>query len=97
MFEYDYLNAGAFDWGVRGLKNYRLGVEGQYVFDANWNVVAKVTYEMPEWIDNFFTGKLGVNYNFDATKYLGVYVFQTLHDGEFADDTGLGLQFGIQF
>ncbi|MCL1902365.1 MAG: LysM peptidoglycan-binding domain-containing protein [Alphaproteobacteria bacterium] len=97
LFEYDYFNSGAFNWNEVGYRTYRAGVEGQYVFNADWNIVARATYEMPEYVDNFFTGRLGVNYNFSPKAYLGAYVFQTLTDGELADDTGLALQFGIDF
>jgi len=99
LFEYDYANTGAFNWNDQGQHLYKVGLEGQYAFNEDWNVTASVLYWMPNFSDaNFFSGKLGLNYNIDTTKYVGAYVFQTLdNDNKFADDTGLGLQFGIDF
>jgi len=99
LFEYDYLNTGAFNWNDQGLHLYKVGLEGQYAFNEDWNVAATVLYIMPNNSDfNYFSGKLGLNYNIDTTKFVGVYVFQTLdNDNKFADDTGLGVQFGIDF
>ena len=99
LFEYNYLNSEAFNWGDTGLKIYTAGIEGQYVFNADWNVVAKIVYEMPEWADNGFGGQFGVNYNISKDMYVGAYVAQYMDEksGELADETTLGLQFGIDF
>lgn len=98
LFEFDYTNTDAFNWDETPAgREYRVGAEGQYVFNADWNIVASVMYEMPEAMDNYFAGQIGVNYNFDTTKYLGLYVFQELHDGDLNKETGLALQFGIDF
>ncbi|MDL2295725.1 LysM peptidoglycan-binding domain-containing protein [Lachnospiraceae bacterium OttesenSCG-928-E19] len=97
LFEYNYLNDGAFNWDETGLRDYRAGIEGQIVLNKRVNFVASATYEMPEFADNYYTGKIGMNVNIDTTKYVGLYVFQELHDGDFDDATGLALQFGIDF
>lgn len=101
LFEYDYMNTGAFNWNDTGLgRDYRLGLEGQYAFNSDWNIVAGVTYEMPEFADNYWTGKIGVNYNFTSNMYLGLYATQELADNngwKLDDNTGLALQFGIDF
>ena len=100
LFEYGYANTGAFNWGDVGGKMYTVGVEGQYVFDENWNIVAAVRYIMPNFEDaNFFNGQLGVNYNFTPNTFLGIYVSQNLvsKTGDFDKDTGLGLKFGVDF
>jgi hypothetical protein len=98
LFEYEYANEGAFDWKQDALgRGYRAGLEGQYVFNNDWNIVAGATYEMPEVLENFWTGKVGLNYNFSPYSYLGLYVTQELHDGDLNDDTGLAIQFGVDF
>ncbi|MCL2538591.1 MAG: LysM peptidoglycan-binding domain-containing protein [Alphaproteobacteria bacterium] len=99
LFEYDWLTIPGVGDTFDGFKTYRVGAEGQYVFTKRWNVVAGITYEMPEFIENYFTGKLGVNYNFTNTAYLGLYATQAMGEksGKLADDTGLALQFGIEF
>jgi hypothetical protein len=99
LFEYDYANSEAFNWDVEGLKGYRAGIEGQFVLNEDWNLIGRATYEMPEIFANYFTGKLGVNYNITTDMYVGVYAFQTMNEDadNFGDQTGLGLQFGIDF
>jgi murein DD-endopeptidase MepM/ murein hydrolase activator NlpD len=98
LVEYDFTHIVGLGEAFDGLKTYKVGAEGQYVFTADWNVVGSVVYVMPDLSDfNYYTGKIGVNYNIDTTKYLGFYVFQELHDGDFADNTGLAIQFGIDF
>jgi len=101
LFEYDYTHVvGSGNVTLDDSpKSYNVGVEGQYAFNAAWNLVASVIYTMPDLSDyNYFSGKLGVNYNIDATKYLGLYAFQNLdNSGKFNDDTGLAIQFGIDF
>ncbi|MDR1691393.1 MAG: LysM peptidoglycan-binding domain-containing protein [Rickettsiales bacterium] len=97
LFEYDYVNADAFGWTDPGLREYRVGVEGQLVFNKTINFVASLTYEMPESLDNYYTGKAGLNFNMGNYSYLGVYAYQELHDGEFNDDTGLSVQLGFDF
>ncbi|MCL2339020.1 MAG: hypothetical protein FWC51_03665 [Proteobacteria bacterium] len=99
LFEYGYANTGAFNWNDVGVKAYTVGLQGQYVFNENWNVTADVKYIMPDFQDaNYWYGDLGVNYNFTANTFLGLYVFQTMDKGgNFADDTGLGLRLGVDF
>ena len=100
-----------------------LGVDGQFVLDSHWNLVGGVEYigitndhlaydgnEMPAKVKNagLWTGYFGVNYNIDATKYVGAYINGTMDHwkgdaakGEkgwgFEDGFGYGLKFGIQF
>ena len=48
-----------------------------------------------------WTGTFGVNYNIDATKYVGLYVTDAMAhatgDWELADGVGYGVKFGIDF
>ena len=112
---FDYLNSESFNWGDDGIHALRLGVDGQYVIDNNWNLVAGVEYRGvlddiyvgPVKVKNNGTvnGMFGVNYNIDATKFVGAYVKGSLnhHDGNKADEWGwddgfgFGAKFGIDF
>lgn len=106
---FNYTGAEAFDWADEGAHTWTLGLDAQYVLDSNWNLVAGVEYEgttddgaknAGEW-DGYF----GVNYNIDATKYIGAYVNASMnHQGgatrdewEVEDGFGYGVKFGIQF
>ena len=108
---YEYDNAESFNWGDGGLVNHALlvGLDGQLVLDQNWNLVAGVEYK--GYTDKeaknagHWNGMLGVNYNFDATKYLGAYVTTGMNhwkeNGEkgwdVEDGFGFGMKFGIDF
>lgn len=106
---FTYMNSESFNWGDEGLHALQLGVDGQYVIDRNWNLTAGAEYTgfMDDEFENAGTwaGYLGVNYNFDATKFVGAYVSASMdHQGgdnydewEWEDGFGYGVKFGIQF
>lgn len=117
---FNYSNFESFNWnedkGKQGEHTLVLGLDGQYVFDSNWSVLGTVEYtgrldkkdhgvgpklkNEGEWF-----GELGVNYNIDATKFVGAYINGSLnhHGGdnadewEFDDGFGYGVKFGIDF
>ena len=106
---YTYGNTESFNWGDEGLHKWIAGVDGQYVIDRNWNLTAGAEYTgiTNDGFKNAGTweGYLGVNYNIDATKFVGAYVSAGMdhHGGDAADEWdwadgfGYGLKFGIQF
>ncbi|MCL1891815.1 MAG: hypothetical protein FWF97_00760 [Alphaproteobacteria bacterium] len=102
---YDYMNFESFNWGDEGLKTLRLGVDGQYVIDSDWNLVAGVEYAgiLNADAENAgrWAGTLGVNYNIDATKFVGAYIGKELanSDDGWKEVKGMawGLKFGIDF
>ena len=112
---FDYLNTESFNWGDDGVHALRLGVDGQYVLCDKLNLVAGVEYRGvlddvyvgPVKVKNNGTwnGMFGVNYNIDATKFVGAYVKGSLnhHEGNAADEWGwndgfgYGVKFGIDF
>ncbi len=102
LFEYDYTNTEAFNWGDKGIRGYRAGLEGQLILTSTLNLVANVVYEMPEYVDNAFTGMIGLNYNFADNGYVGIYAKQVLaedanEDWNLAKDTVVGVQLGLDF
>ncbi len=105
LFEYNYTNSEAFNWDEKSyLRGYRAGIEGQLVLTSFLNVVANVVYEMPEWLDNSFSGMIGLNYNFADDGYVGIYAKQGLKQGHLPegvdrwnDETTLGIQLGFDF
>lgn len=120
---FSYLNSETLNWGDKGTHMLTLGVDGQFVLDSHWNLVAGVEYvgitndhfaydgdEEPGKVKNagLWTGTFGVNYNIDATKFVGAYINGTMDHwkgdvtkGEkgwgFEDGFGFGAKFGIQF
>ena len=109
--EYAYGNSESFNWGDEGWMNHSLalGLDGQYVIDQNWNLVAGVEYVgyTDDEADNsgMWTGTFGVNYNIDATKFVGAYVGAAMDHWkdngekgwEVEDGFGFGFKFGIDF
>ena len=104
-FDFTYTGAESFDWGDAGIRTFRAGVDGQYLIDSDWNLVAGVEYtgldgEVPE-NSGSWTGTFGVNYNIDETKYIGAWISGGLShatgDWEWADGVGYGIKFGIDF
>lgn len=118
---FEYLNTESFNWnekaGKEGEHYVVLGLDGQFVIDSNWNLVAGVEYtgrldkedhgvkgdkvkNEGEW-----NGEFGVNYNIDATKFVGAYINGSLnHQGGSKHDEwdwdkgfGYGVKFGIDF
>ena len=118
---FNYWNTKSFNWsesaGEQGVHSLVLGLDGQFVIDQNWNLIAGVEYSgilddeyrgVPEIkVKNAgsWDGYFGVNYNFDATKYIGAYVAGSMnhlggdeHDEwKFDHGFGYGIQFGIDF
>ncbi len=116
---YLYANSESFNWADKGMHYLALGLETQFVIDSNWNLVASalytgVTNDKYAYGDVEFgkvknagtwTGEFGVNYNLDATKFVGAYINGSLnhHGGTAADEWewddgfGFGVKFGIDF
>ena len=118
---FNYWNTESFNWsedeGERGVHYVTLGLDGQYVLDSHWSLLAGVEYNgvldkkyrgIPgAKIENAgeWHGELGVNYNIDATKYVGAYVSADMnHRGGDEHDEwkvqngfGFGAKFGIDF
>lgn len=79
-----------------------LGLEGQYVLNSDWNIVAGLDYKFDVAGDDMideepWNAKLGVNYNFDETKYLGFYLTKNLAEDFDEDPLGFVVKFGIDF
>ena len=74
----DYANTESFNWRHKGRHLLRVGVDGQYVLNKEWNLVAGAEYFKSLNQYSHLLGKwkltFGANYNIDATKYVGVYV-----------------------
>ncbi|MBR4475552.1 MAG: hypothetical protein IKP05_02635 [Alphaproteobacteria bacterium] len=125
--EYGYGNTESFNWnedkGFQGVHAMAFGLDGQFVIDPQWNLVAGVEYTgildkelygtPGAKIENagIVEGYFGVNYNIDATKYVGAYINGTMNhwSGDdpvtpasekgwgFEDGFGFGMKFGIDF
>ena len=107
--EFDYWNTESFNWNDEGLHTWTVGVDGQFVIDENWNLVAGVEYKgrTDDGLKNAGTwaGMAGVNYNIDATKFVGAYVKADMKHWkdngekgwELNDGFGYGVRFGIDF
>ena len=106
---FNYGNEESFNWGDEGRHLWTLGVDGQYVIDSNWNLVAGLEYTGTTDDDfenaGIWDATFGVSYNIDATKYVGAYVSGRMdhHGGDAADEWewqdgfGFGVKFGIDF
>ena len=123
---FNYENTNSFNWngdeGHQGLHTLTLGVDGQYVLCDKLNLVGSVAYTGV--LDKEYRGtpgakyenegkwdaELGVNYNIDATKFVGLYVNGTVDHWKgdadeartdkgwgFQDGFGFGAKFGIDF
>ena len=110
---YEYFNGESFNWGDYGEHSLKLGVDGQFVIDQNWNLVGGAEYtgitndKVATYTDvkgvldvedaGVWTYYFGANYNIDATKFVGAYV-----NGRAAHATGDweaddGFGFGFKF
>ena len=84
---------------------WTLGVDGQFVINDDWNLVAGVEYSglSDSWADNEgeWDGYFGVNYNIDSTKYIGAYVAGEMShktgDWKWHEGMGFGVKFGVDF
>ena len=94
---FNYLNSESFNWGDKGLHTVELGLDGQYVFDSHWSVLAGVEYTgvtndhmayddledpMKTKRAGTWDAGFGVNYNIDSTKYVGLFVNGSLNHHE---------------
>jgi len=105
--------------GERGVHTLALGIDGQYVFCPRWSMLAGVEYTGvldSQYRDNpdpaakvknagLWTAELGLNYNIDATKFVGAFINADMNHrgGTNADEWkvengfGFGAKFGIDF
>ena len=125
--EFMYLNTESFNWnegaGKQGVHVFVFGLDGQYVLNDSFSLLAGVEYTGimdKEWLgidgakvenEGEWFGELGVNYNIDATKYVGLYINGTMNHWKgddssmpgakkgwgFEDGFGYGVRFGIDF
>ena len=94
---FSYLNSESFNWGDKGTHMLSLGLDGQFVINDSFNLVAGAEYvgvtndhvayddmEDPAKTKNAGSASayFGVNYNFDSTKFIGAYINGSLnHQG----------------
>ena len=121
--EFTYTNTESFNWGDEGMHTWTFGLDGQYVINDDWNLVGTVEYKgvssdkteiygVEYDIKNAgrWFGEFGVNYNIDATKYVGLYINGTMNHWKgddleeahkkgwgFEEGFGFGAKFGIDF
>jgi len=104
---FNYKNTESFNWNDEGAHFWNLGVDAQYAFARRWAVLAGVEYTgfTDSWAHNAgsWTGELGVNFNIDPTKFIGLYATSGLQhkanssDWKIEDGFGFGAKFGIDF
>lgn len=116
---FNYMNSESLNFGDYGMHAWDLGVDAQFVINNKLNLVAGVEYTgitNEKWAYDDMRGAkvknagtidamFGANFNIDATKYVGAYVFGSLnHQGgtsadewEWDDGFGMGVKFGIDF
>lgn len=112
-----YTNLESFNWNEEGIHSIKLGLDGQYILTDCLNLVAGVGYtgylDSEAENEGSWTATLGVNFNIDATKFVGVYVTTGLEHEPIFDEVGyleghksswelqksmgLGVKFGIDF
>ena len=78
-----------------------VGMEGQYILNQKWSVIASLDFDFDLYDVYYDEMRLvletGLNYNFGAMKYLGVYVSKDL-TRDFDDAPMVfGGRFGVQF
>lgn len=106
LVEYNYYNSEIFNWGdPYWLSNFwKFGLNGQYIINNNWNITAGLRYDIyKEEIyiggekehEDRLHGIFGINYNFDSTKFIGLYTEKQL-DSDY-DIYIWGVKFGIDF
>jgi len=85
---FDYMNSESFNWNEKGMHDWRLGLDAQYVVTPHLSLLAgveytgitndKYAYANLEGGDvknaGTWDGEFGVNYNIDTTKFVGLYV-----------------------
>jgi hypothetical protein len=107
--EFVYLNSESFNWNDDGIHAVIFGLDGQYVLCDHLSLVAGVEYlgflDDGAKNDGMWEGTFGVNYNIDATKYVGAYISGDMNHkgGDNADEWdiekgfGFGVKFGVDF
>lgn len=100
IFQLDYLNDDlpndTFDaWAMT------VGLQGQYVLNQNWNVVGKMLFDF-DLFDEYYDGErlrfgIGLNYNIDATRYIGVYTSKDVTRSFDVAPMKFGFIFGVDF
>ncbi len=109
--EYVYGNTESFNWGddLTSVHAWKVGVDGQYVLCDKLSLLAGAEYTgiTDDGAKNagVWSGTLGVNYNIDATKYVGAYIKGDIdHRGgaaadewQWRDGFAFGAKFGIDF
>ena len=118
--EYVYTTEESFKWGKDDhMKAHalKLGLDGQLVIDPSWNLVGGVEYtgytdddDLVGKNNGIWDGYIGMNYNIDASKFVGAYVKATMDHWEgkagevgaekgwgFKDGFEFGMKFGIDF
>ena len=104
---FNYKNSESFNWNDEGEHFWNLGLDGQLLLGKHFSLLAGVEYTgyTDSWAHNagHWSGEFGANYNFDATKFVGLYVKSGLEhknggdDWEIEDGFGFGAKFGIDF
>ena len=110
---FNYENSESFNWDDKGMHTVDLGLDGQLLLGRHFSLLAGVEYTGR--LDNTdargmkvknagaWGAEFGANYNFDATKFVGLYVKSGLEhknnssDWEIEDGFGFGAKFGIDF
>jgi hypothetical protein len=106
---FEYIGDESFNWKEEGAHRWLFGADAHYALCPHLSVLAGVEYagysDSDAKNDGLWKGTLGVNYNIDATKYVGLYVNGALnhHEGDQHDEWGwsngfgFGAKFGIDF
>ncbi|MBR5355239.1 MAG: hypothetical protein IK122_03890 [Alphaproteobacteria bacterium] len=112
---FNYEGAESFDWDEDGIHTLALGVDGQLVLGRHFSLLAGVEYTgvmdsaypwgEPVKNEGKWSAEFGANYNFDATKFIGLYVNTAMHhhggaaadEWKVEDGFGYGVKFGIDF
>ena len=103
MFSYE--NSESFNWNEDGKHRLAFGLDGQYVIDRDWNLVAGIEYsgQIDDGVKNTgrLVGDFGINYNISSSSYVGAYVAgEMLHetgDWKWREGMGFGVKFGVDF
>ena len=102
---FSYMNTESFNWGDDGMHMWIAGLDGQYLIDEDWNLVAGVEYTglSDDGAHNAgtWTGSFGVNYNINPSAFVGAYIDATMRhatgDWKVDDGFGFGVKFGVDF
>ncbi len=78
-----------------------VGLQGQYLIDSDWNIIAGLMFDY-DLFDKYYDEeqldfKLGLNYNFDNSKYLGVYLSKDVIRSFDDAPMYVGVNFGLEF